>query len=274
MNIVINLKSQQRLAAATKELPQSLLITGEQGVGLGTIARNLAQRDLAGFIEPENSKGQTDHETGTITVETIRRLYKQTRAKQATQQIIIIDDADRMSPGAAAAFLKLLEEPNDSTHFILTSHAPQLLLPTIRSRVQSVLIEPATPEQTNALITELGIKDSKRRVQLEFLAGGLPAELCRLASDDEHFRARAEIMGDARELLMASSYEKLLVVHKYYQNRPAALQLLDSALTITRRSLSQKPQPALIRQLDRLLEVQERIASNHNIRLQLMDFVL
>lgn len=274
MNTIINPKTQKQLAVLLNDLPQSLLVTGERGVGLATVARELAGKNLAAFIEPENAKGQVDHETGTVTVDAIRRLYEQTRSKQTNRQIVIIDDADKMSAAAQAAFLKLLEEPTERTHFVLTSHAPQLLLPTIRSRVQSVIIEPTTPEQTSAYLTELGVRDAKKRTQLEFLASGLPAELYRLVRDDEYFASRAEIMGDARDLLASSAYNKLLIVHKYHQNRAGALQLLDSALSLTRRSLSQKPQPALVRRLDQLLIVRERVAANHSIRLQLMDFVL
>lgn len=274
MNIILHPKNQRRLKVLSKDLPQSLLITGERGVGLATIGRHLAGKNLAAFIEPENAKGQIEHETGTITVEAIRRLYGQTRSKQTTRQIIVIDDADRMSPGAGAAFLKLLEEPTKSTHFILTSHSPQLLLPTIRSRVQTVIIDPATPAQTSTYLAKLNITDAKKRIQLEYLASGLPAELYRLTHDDKYFASRAEIMGDARDLLTLPPYKKLLVVHKYHQSRADALQLLDSALSLTRRSISQKPQPALVHRLDRLLTVRERIVANHNIRLQLLDFVL
>ncbi len=274
MNSVINPKTQKKLAVISKDLPQSLLLAGERGVGLATIARMIAEKQLAVFIEPENSKGEVEHETGTITVDVIRHLYEQTRAKHTLKQVIVIDDADRMSLGAQAAFLKLLEEPNKSTHFILTSHTPQLLLPTIRSRVQSTIIEPATSEQTNSYLAELNITDTKKRAQLEFLASGLPAELYRLTHDDEYFGLRAEVMKDARDLLSASAYNKLVVIQKYYQNRGNTLQLLDSALSITRRSISQKPQPALVSRLDRLLTVRDLVASNHNIRLQLASFVL
>ncbi|HEV7951927.1 MAG TPA: hypothetical protein VGO98_00985, partial [Candidatus Saccharimonadales bacterium] len=70
------------------------------------------------------------------------------------------------------------------------------------------------------------------------------------------------------------TYQRLLIVQKYQTNREQALQLLDSALQITRHSVSAKPHPALITQLEQLLATKERIASNYNIRLQLTKFVL
>jgi DNA polymerase III gamma/tau subunit len=120
MESVINPTSNKQLASYRTELPQSILLTGERGVGLATIARGLAGNSLAGFIEPLNNKDEVDHDVGTISVDAIRRLYEQTRSKQTSARVIIIDDADRMSHGAQAAFLKLLEEPTIHTHFVLT----------------------------------------------------------------------------------------------------------------------------------------------------------
>lgn len=274
MKLVIHPKSHEKLKIAARDLPGALLLTGERGVGLSTIARDMAARDLTACIEPMDSKAQINHSTGTVTVETIRQLYDHTRAKQTSRQVIVIDDADRMSLGAQAAFLKLLEEPTANTHFILTSHSPQRILPTVRSRTQAVHIEPATHEQTTAFLDKIPDIDTKIRVQLEYLAAGLPAELSRLIDDETYFKDRAATMADTRIFLTDPLYQKLLIVHKYYQSKPATLQLLDSALAVTRRSLSVKPQPALVNQLDRLLIVREKIEANHNIRLQLMAFVL
>lgn len=273
-DIAVNPKSAEKLAVLKKDMPQSLLLTGERGVGLATVARSLAGKNLTSFIEPLTSKDEVDHETGTISVDTVRQLYDQTRAKKATAEVIVLDDADRMSPGAGAAFLKLLEEPTENTYFILTSHSPQLLLPTIRSRVQAVAIEPLTDNQAKEYIDSLGIRDSKKRLQLEYLASGLPAELARLAKDEAYFRERAGNMADTRTFLTGPLYDRLLVVHKYQGTRSLSLQLVDSALAVTRRSLSGKPQENLVTQLDTLLRIREKIEGNRNIRLQLMSFVL
>lgn len=50
----------------------------------------------------------------------------------------VIVGADRMQPAAANAFLKLLEEPPEKTLFLLTTDAPDVILPTIVSRTQRV----------------------------------------------------------------------------------------------------------------------------------------
>lgn len=274
MKIYLHPASEKRIAVLKNNLPQSILLSGPRGIGLGTIARDIAGKYLATHLRPQNKKNQTDNDNGTISVETIRELYTQTRAKQMHANIIIIDDADRMSRGAAAAFLKLLEEPSDNTHFILTSHAPQLLPPTINSRVQELLLQFMTPEQTDALLDEAAVTDTTKRTQLRYIANGLPAELLRLIEDDDYFKQRAAIISDARTLLMASTYDKLLVVQKYQSNRDSALQLVDSALAIARHSITAKPQATLINQLDHLLNVREHLQANFSVRLQLTQLVL
>jgi DNA polymerase III delta prime subunit len=272
-SLVIHPSVNETLAKLRADLPQSLLMSGQKGVGLATIAGDIAGRSLAVQLSPQDAKGNPD-ENGTISVEMVRRLYEQTRAKQSARQVVIIDDADRMSHGAQSAFLKLLEEPGTHTCFILTSHAPDRLLPTVRSRVQHIHVRPITPEQTSEYMTQLKVADATKRTQLQYLAEGLPAELSRLVADEETFARRAAVIGDARTLLQGTPYEKSLVIQKYKTDRIATLQLADSAISILRRTLSLKPQQALVGQLEQLLSVRENIASNYSVSLQLMRFVL
>lgn len=274
MTLIVHPTAQKKLDQLAQDLPQSVLLSGERGVGLYTIARGLAGSNFAGELRPQDAKEHNDNENGTIKVEMIRGLYDHTRAKHTTHQIIVIDDADRMSHGAQNAFLKLLEEPNSHIHFILTSHNPQRLLPTIRSRVQHTHIQPATPAQTAEHIAMLDVTDQTRKAQLSFIAEGLPAEISRLVVDEDYFKERARIIGDARTFLQADKYGRLVIVQRYRADRVVALQFIDSTLQILRRSISAKPQQPLITQLDKLLEARERISANHNIALQLARFVI
>ena len=60
----------------------------------------------------------------------------------------IVDPADDMNVSAANALLKNLEEPPSRTVFILISHSPGGLLPTIRSRCQMVRLLAARQRTT------------------------------------------------------------------------------------------------------------------------------
>ena len=271
MTLLLHPFVQKTIDRIANDLPQSLLLCGPSGVGLHSIARSIAGRELASEVlseETKNAKG------GTISVESVRELYSQTRSKQTKRQIIIIDDADRMSLGAQNAFLKLLEEPNSHTYFILTSHYPETLLPTIRSRVQAIEIKHLLPKQTDAFFEILGVNDQGKRTQLRYLAEGLPAEIMRLIQDNDYFAQRAVVIGDARTFLQATPYEKLLLIQKYRSNRDAAISLLESALQMLRRSATTSPELAPIAQLDRLLSAKEQLLANGNVQLQLARAVL
>jgi DNA polymerase III delta prime subunit len=273
--------SQKLLESRLNDLPQALIITGKSGTGTLAVAAYISRY----FGSPEviimpkkkakDSKSfDIDEENGRVLTEDIRSLYDSVRGKQPTPRVFIIHKADRMMPNAQHALLKLLEEPGENIYFILETYNTEALFPTIRSRAQTLTILPITPEQTSEYIKDRGISDATKRIQLKFIAEGLPAELDKLISDEAYFKIRAERMNDARQFLQSAIFERLLIVQKYQSSREGALQLIDSAIHITNHTVSNKPQLSLIAQLDALLKVRERIAANQNIRLQLTDFVL
>ncbi len=71
-----------------------------------------------------------------IRVKQIRTMQKRlnTRPTMGQRRVVIVNPADDMEVGAANALLKSLEEPPQGTSFILVTHRPARLLPTIRSR--------------------------------------------------------------------------------------------------------------------------------------------
>ncbi len=272
---LINPASDLVLSLMLRDMPQALLLTGPTGIGLGTVARYLAGQigTLSYVVLPEKDE-KVDLDKGVISVDSIRRLYTQTRSIQTGKIVILIDYAERMGHQAQNAFLKLLEEPSAGVHFILATHTPSKLLATITSRAQSIELKPVLKQQTEALLDELSIIDAKKRLQLIYMATGLPAELTRLATDEDYFITRSTIMRDARDLLQANTYHKLLVANKYRDNRDGALTLLDYAASILKHSISDKPQESLISQLDSLIFARQQIEANGNIRICLARFVL
>lgn len=275
MSLVMHPTSDALLSKVIARLPHALLLSADEGVGLGTIARNVAATysKHATVVLPEKDD-KVDLEKGSITVDSIRRLYSQTRTKQSGARIIVIDYAERMSHQAQNAFLKLLEEPAEGTSFILASHEPSRLLPTIRSRVQHVELRRITAEQSNELLDSLKVDNATKRSQLLFMANGLPAELIRLNQDDEYFARRVAIMRDARTFLQGSAYDKLLVAQSHKDDRPKTLLMIKDCMKIIEHSLKVQPQLKMVRQLDRLSSIYDAIEANGNIRLQLLTLVV
>ncbi len=75
-----------------------------------------------------------------IKIEQIRELEHQIiyRPLLAARKVCLIDDADRMTLGAANALLKTLEEPPDHSLLLLITSRPMALPATIRSRCQAL----------------------------------------------------------------------------------------------------------------------------------------
>ena len=272
---IINPSSEKALLSFIKELPQSLLVTGENGVGLSTISHYIAEqlKITPTTILPEKDE-KIDLDKGVISVDIMRRLYDETRTKTIGNRIIIIDYAERMTHQSQNAFLKLLEEPNEGVYFILVSHSVAKLLPTILSRVEKLEIQPITGEQSKELLDTLKIDDKQKRAQLLFMATGRSAELIRLCNNEEYFNKRSAMIRDARELLQGSLYQKLLLAQKYKDNRIDVLNLLLDAANILKMSIISNPQPEMLGRIDNLLAAYQRVEANGNIRLALAHMVI
>lgn len=262
--------TEMRLKSLAAALPQSLIISGPVGVGLTGVVKYIADTlDTKPFIVLPEKNEVIDAENGTLSVDSIRRLYDLTKTVETRKRVVVIDYAEKMGIQAQNAFLKLLEEPGKNTFFILLTHQPDRLLPTIQSRAQRIDIQPITLEQSEALLDELKVNTAQKRAQLLFIAQGLPAELSRLVTDEEYFTARSQIVRDARTYIQGSSYEKLRIAQQYKDSRSDALVLLTDAMKMLQTSAQQQRVANQISKLDALLHAYERVEANGNIKLQL-----
>lgn len=273
--VYIHPNTRQQLEKIAVNLPQSLLIAGPPGVGLKSsisfIAETLHIKPI--YIEPEK-EDRVDLEKGVISVDMIRRLYGMTKTIETGTRFIIIDYAERMSIAAQNAFLKLLEEPGTNTHFALLTHTVSKLLPTVRSRLQLLEMQPVTPKQSNDLLAELKVSDTQKQAQLLFIAAGLPALMISLARDNKAFEARAQIVRDARAYLQGTVYERFKVALKYKETRAEALLMLSDAGKLLESSIQNGQGRDVIKKIETLLKTYERIEANGNVRLQLASGVI
>lgn len=273
-------RTQRQIDNLVKQLPQSLIIEGASGSGVMATAAHLIANIKAEvlIIKPKKLKNNqpiVDEQEGSIIIQDIRQLYEQTRTKSSKQQVIILDTGERsITTGAQNAFLKLLEEPRPGVHFIIATHRPSELLPTVRSRSQLLHILPLQSVQSNALIDTLGVTDTSKRARLAFIGRGLPALITRLAQDDALYEARVAIVLDAKQLVGGIGYAAYPVAHSYRDKRPEALLLLEDVCQQLRVILRTQPDARYATKMAKCLDAHERIASGGNIRLQLAHAML
>lgn len=268
--LVIHDGSRSQLERVFASSAQALLVSGPAGIGLSTIVKHFAARGGSHVTMVLPEKDDTVNlATGVIGVDQIRTLYELTRTTPPGGRTVCIDYAERMGVSAQNAFLKLLEEPPAGTRFVLATHSPDTLLPTILSRTQPIRIQRVSTEQSEALLEKLGVADAERKAQLLFIAAGLPAELTRLVKDPTYFEHRAKIVRDARQLILGTPYERVLVAKDYKDDRANSLTLLEDGMKIVRQALEKQGAESALSVLNRLQTCHERITQMGNIRLQL-----
>ena len=84
-------------------------------------------------------------------VRTVANLLAHTPAEDGWR-VVVIDAAEDMSRSSANAILKALEEPPAQAVFLLVSHAPGQVLPTIRSRCRRLTLQPLGQDTVIALL--------------------------------------------------------------------------------------------------------------------------
>ena len=260
--------------------PHALIIEGATGTGVTTVAKAIA-RHLGSpeiVIKPKKKKDSifvVDEIDGSIVIEDIRALYEQTRGRLPGKIVYILDTGFKsLTLGAQNAFLKLLEEPRDNVHFIIATHQPEKLLPTIISRCQTLSLANVTNEQSLQLIDSFGETEVLRKQRLVFVGRGRPALIHKLQKDKNLYEERVQIMSDAKILLGNNTYEKMSVIQRYKDSRTKAVMLLDDANHQLKAIVEKSHNKQLIMTIDRYLHARERIVAGGNIRLQLASSVL
>lgn len=223
------------------------LLVGQQGLGKALFARKAATWLLAGasagFDVPDDHEAarlmaagshpdffilQPDGETKSgVKRQEIRILQIARREKSpprvlrefiaetasiADRKLVVIDAAEDLNENAANAVLKMLEEPPDRTVFLLISHSPGRLLPTIRSRCRALRFSRLPDADVRAVLAGADL-DGEDDDLLVRLAAGCPGRALSLAG--------AGITALSRELAA-------LVGQPVARANPAALALARS----------------------------------------------
>jgi DNA polymerase III subunit delta' len=116
-------------------------------------------------------------------------------------QIVLIEDADRLTEGAANALLKVVEEPPPSTVFLLCAPSvdPEDIAITLRSRCRHVaLVTPPVDAIARVLVETDGLSDADAAWAAS-VSGGHVGRARRLATDGQARERRQRALGLARD---------------------------------------------------------------------------
>lgn len=194
-------------AARGGSLHHCWLFAGPEGVGKASFAVEAAGRLLAAQEEGEGVLSSGCHPRGTaaqlfdkgnhpdfrilsrplvdpdkpekglkrsIPIDDVRALIGRfaTRPTMGSRRVIVIDSVDDLERGGANALLKNLEEPPAGTIFLLISHSPGRLLPTIQSRCRVLRFETVADGEVARLLREQIPDASADEIETLVRAGG------------------------------------------------------------------------------------------------------
>ncbi len=186
-----------RGAMAGERMHHGWLLAGKSGLGKMHFAL-AAARELVGAepgqehhpdihvltYEPKDDKEERKRAEGkpfelarSIRIAQIRAMQRRltTRPTLGDKRAIVIDPADDMEANAANALLKSLEEPPRGTYFLLVTHRPARLLPTIRSRCRVLRFPVLTGEQVGNILDHAAPEaDDATRAAALLAAAGSP----------------------------------------------------------------------------------------------------
>ena len=202
-------------------VPHAWLIGGPQGIGKATLAyrmarfvlahRNPTASDVQGaetlWVDPSDPVARhvaagahgglltlerTLNDRGVmrtvITVDETRETISFFGSTAAIEgwRVCVVDTVDELNPNAANALLKILEEPPQQSLFLLVSHVPARVLPTIQSRCRKLPLRPLATDDVIRAAAEaanLAIDDPTLAEAATAAEGGVARALTLLGGD-------------------------------------------------------------------------------------------
>jgi DNA polymerase-3 subunit delta' len=145
-----------------------------------TVAGETAEKEENDDKSSATTKKSTSQQIG---IEQIRKLndFVYLTGHQSGYKIILVYPAEAVNNAAANALLKKLEEPPENVLFILVTHQPQHLLPTIRSRCQQLAMPLPDVATSSAWLRQQGVTDPEECLAA---AGYSPLLALQLAKGD------------------------------------------------------------------------------------------
>ncbi|MEU9839799.1 DNA polymerase III subunit delta' [Actinomadura sp. NPDC048032] len=158
------------------------------------------------------------------------------------RQIVLFEDADRATEGAANALLKAIEEPPPRTVWLLCTPSPEDLLVTIRSRCRLVTLQtPPIAAIADFLVQRDGVERETAEVVARAAQGHI-SRARRLASDPRMRRVREQVVAVPRRLTGVSAAvaaaETLVSAAKAERDAQTA-ELNDAETSALRKALGE-----------------------------------
>ena len=155
-------------------------------------------------LHPDLHHVRPEEDKHTIMVEQVRDVTAQLALTphQARAKVLVLENADTMTLGAANALLKSLEEPTANTYLLLLAERPGRLPATIRSRCQQLALKGPSPGAARDWLAGDGIASDGLAPSMLQQA---PIAAARLAMDEPIFSEYRELQSTLNLFMEGSS---------------------------------------------------------------------
>ncbi|HEX8148820.1 MAG TPA: DNA polymerase III subunit delta' [Pyrinomonadaceae bacterium] len=144
-----------------------------------------------------------------VYIHAVRELERESnfRPAEGNARVFLIENAESLTDASANALLKTLEEAAPTTHIVLVTPRPSSLLPTIRSRCQTVRFAPLAAEELEGFLVRQGKRAGEEARLAAQLSSGRPGVALGLNLDT--YRARREAMLGVVEALASGGGDRV-----------------------------------------------------------------
>lgn len=222
------------------------------------------------------------------------------RPYEAKVRVVLISCASTMNKEAANALLKVLEEPPDSTIFILTADQPSDLLPTIVSRCQHIRFSPYKRDDLVEILgNQYDLKGDVAEIYASMAGGSLKKALSISGKSDNEINwisRRTWIFSELDKLPGSSAASQLAFAEKLSGGKDLLKDSLEIMITYFRDLVIFKISPekifnrdryeyirntsaafslqSLLAKIEAIQTAQKKIASNAAVRLTMDTLIL
>ena len=230
------------------QLVHTILLSGEEGLGKRTFAKEIAkqivwqnasqdfvQKSIENCVDVNIIDGNI---SGTIVIGSIRELKEKINVAphEAEKKVQIIANCDKMTIAAQNALLKSLEEPSETTVFILTASNKHKLLDTILSRAVIVEMEKVSDQEAIDFLVNkyLAVSDFEAKKQditelVKIFGGNLG--LIQTVLESENFENSENYYDRLEKFLLGivsnSQYDVMKILSEYKSNKTDLVNFLE-----------------------------------------------
>lgn len=279
---------QMRRLLRAGRIAGSYLILGPEDVGHATVAVEFAKAilcqnsteeacgkcsicskvDHGTFIDLVNLRWDPEKsKSGDIVIDQVREILAiaSTMPREGDRRVFIIHEADRLTDQAADCMLKTLEEPSNSSVFILYTANADQLPSTIPSRCQKIRLKVAPPDViADALVVRENLDPERARLLAQMSGGRIERARALMDSDlEEKRRTALEILREARA---ANDFAGIGSAQALGKNRPEVHQWMRLLISLLRDALLLKSgaDPAFLRHSDIRADIEAIFADDQS----------